>query len=236
MSDSIHTPTHVSDNKAAFQQVVRARRSFRRFLPSPVPEAQIVEILEDAQFSPSNCNTQPWDMHIVSGEKLIQLSKAMLAAQKADATSLDFTFDHKDFFGRYKERAFEQGKAYYQALGVGREDREGRARAAAMNFQFFGAPHVAMLFVPVMGDTVRAAADVGMYAQTFLLSLTAHGLGGIPQTSLGFYADTVREVLGIPENYKMLFGMSFGHPDLTATENMSRLGRDSIDQNVTIHS
>jgi hypothetical protein len=66
--------------------------------------------------------------------------------------------------------------------------------------------------------------------------LTAHGLGGIPQTSLGFYADTVREVLGIPENYKMLFGMSFGHPDLTATENMSRLGRDSIDQNVTIHS
>lgn len=236
MSDSIHTPTHVSDNKAAFQQVVRARRSFRRFLPSPVPEAQIVEILEDAQFSPSNCNTQPWDMHIVSGEKLIQLSKAMLAAQKADATSLDFTFDHKDFFGRYKERAFEQGKAYYQALGVGREDREGRARAAAMNFQFFGAPHVAMLFVPVMGDTVRAAADVGMYAQTFLLSLTAHGLGGIPQTSLGFYADTVREVLGIPENYKMLFGMSFGHPDLTATENISRLGRDSIDQNVTIHS
>jgi len=236
MSDSIHTPTHVSDNKAAFQQVVRARRSFRRFLPSPVPEAQIVEILEDAQFSPSNCNTQPWDMHIVSGEKLIELSKAMLAAQKADATSLDFTFDHKDFFGRYKERAFEQGKAYYQALGVDREDREGRARAAAMNFQFFGAPHVAMLFVPVMGDTVRAAADVGMYAQTFLLSLTAHGLGGIPQTSLGFYADTVREVLGIPENYKMLFGMSFGHPDLTATENMSRLGRDSIDQNVTIHS
>ena len=236
MSDSIHTPTHVSDNKAAFQQVVRARRSFRRFLPSPVPEAQIVEILEDAQFSPSNCNTQPWDMHIVSGEKLIELSKAMLTAQKADATSLDFTFDDKDFFGRYKERAFEQSKAYYQALGVDREDREGRARAAAMNFQFFGAPHVAMLFVPVMGDTVRAAADVGMYAQTFLLSLTAHGLGGIPQTSLGFYADTVREVLGIPENYKMLFGMSFGHPDLTATENMSRLGRDSIDQNVTIHS
>lgn len=175
-------------------------------------------------------------MHIVSGEKLVELSEAMLAAQRADATSLDFTFDHKDFFGRYKERAFEQGKAYYQSLGVDREDKEGRARAAAMNFQFFGAPHVAMLFVPVMGDTVRAAADVGMYAQTFLLSLTAHGLGGIPQTSLGFYADTVREVLGIPENYKMLFGMSFGQPDLTATENISRLGRDEIDANVTFHS
>lgn len=159
----------------------------------------------------------------------------MLAAQKAEAVSLDFTFDHKDFFDRYKERAVEQGKAYYQALGVHREDKEGRARAAARNFQFFGAPHVAMLFVPTVGDTVRAAADVGMYAQTFLLSLTAHGLGGIPQTSLGFYADTVREVLGIPGNYKMLFGMSFGHPDLTATENISRLGRDPIDANVTFH-
>jgi len=73
------------------------------------------------------------------------------------------------------------------------------------------------------------------YAQTFLLALTAHGLGGIPQTSLGFYADTVRAVLEIPENYKTLFGMSFGHPDLTATENVTRLGRDASEKNVTFH-
>jgi hypothetical protein len=37
-----------------------------------------------------------------------------------------------------------------------------------------------------------------MYGQTFLLSLAARGLGGLPQTVIGLYADTVRAVLGVP--------------------------------------
>jgi nitroreductase len=74
-----------------------------------------------------------------------------------------------------------------------------------------------------------------MYAQTFLLSLTAHGLGGVPQTTLGFFADTARAVLSVPREMKLLFGISFGYPDLEARENAMRLGRDPIDQSVTFH-
>nr|WP_230885895.1 nitroreductase family protein [Streptomyces spinoverrucosus] len=79
-----------------------------------------------------------------------------------------------------------------------REDRTARKAAAREGLNFFGAPHAAFLFMPAFGDGVRAAGDIGMYGQNFLLSLAARGFDGVPQTMLGFYADTVREFLGVP--------------------------------------
>ena len=75
-----------------------------------------------------------------------------------------------------------------------------------------------------------------MYAQTFLLSLTAHGLGGVPQTSLGAYAETIREALAIAPSLKMLFGISFGYPDETSAANRYRIGKASIEESVTYHA
>ncbi len=218
-----------------FQDVVRARHSVRSFRPDPVPEAVLRSVLEDAQRSPSNCNTQPWQVHVVSGAKRDALSKALLAADDAGRMTPDFSFSLSDFHGVYKERSKSQGAAYYQAIGVAREATEDRRTAARYNLDFFGAPHVALLFMPVFGDSVRVAGDVGMYAQTLLLSLTAHGLGGIPQTMLGFYAETVREELGIDPSLKMLFGISFGYPDEASPANGYRIDKVSIDESVAFH-
>lgn len=218
-----------------FNDVVRSRHSVRSFRPDPVPEAILRSVLDDAQRSPSNCNTQPWETHIVSGSKRDALSRALLAADEAERFSLDFSFSADDFHGVYKERLKAQGASYYQALGIAREDRDQRRTTALRNLDFFGAPHAALLFMPAIGDSVRVAGDVGMYAQTFLLSLTAHGLGGIPQTMLGSYADTVRETLGIDPSLKMLFGISFGYPDKTSVGSDYRIGKLPIEESVTFH-
>lgn len=225
----------MSDAKS-FEEVINNRHSVRNFLHDPVPEAVLRSVLEYAQRSPSNCNTQPWLIHIVSGAKRNELSKALLAADEAGRFSLDFSFSADDFHGVYKERLKAQGAAYYQALGIARGDRDQRHKTSLRNLDFFGAPHAAMLFMPEIGDSVRVAADVGMYAQTFLLSLTAHGLGGIPQTMLGVYADTVREVLGIEPSMKMLFGISFGYPDTTAVGSDYRIDKLPIEESVTFHA
>src|SRR4051794_22331594 len=166
----------------SFAETVRVRRSYRDFLATPVPDELIREVLADAQLAPSNCNTQPWNMHIVSGAKRMELSLALHEANDAGRLTPDFSWDEKAYEGCYGERRREQGAIYYRNLGVAREDREARARAAAVNFSFFNAPHVAMLFMPVIGDSVRVAGDLGMYGQTFLLALAARGLGGVPQT------------------------------------------------------
>jgi nitroreductase len=103
------------------------------------------------------------------------------------------------------------------------------------NLEFFGAPHVCLLFMPILYDSVRVASDVGMYAQTFLLSLTANGLAGVPQTYLGFYAETVRQVLGIDPSLKLLFGISFGYPNLESPAASFRMDKAPIDQQVSFY-
>ncbi|WP_264079682.1 nitroreductase family protein, partial [Mycolicibacter algericus] len=108
---------------------------------------------------------------------------------------------------------------------MARSDVEGRRDHGAALYQSCGAPHVAFLFMPALGDGVRTAGDIGMYAQTFLLSLTARGFHGIPQTVLGMYADTVRNTLGISDDLKLLFGISFGHADPSAPVNDLRMHR-----------
>ncbi|MGN8140173.1 nitroreductase [Pseudomonas sp. 22105] len=219
----------------SFSHVVRQRRSMREFLPQTVPTALIQNVLEEAQQSPSNCNTQPWQVHIVSGAKRDELATALKAADDAGQFTPDYYFDMTEYPQLYAERAQSSAKARYDAIKVTREDREGRAKAMRLNLDFFGAPHVALLFMPALGDSVRVASDMGMYGQTFLLSLTAHGLAGIPQTLLGMYADTVREVLGIDSGMKMLFGISFGYADRTATANDMVVGRIPVSQSVTFH-
>ncbi|WP_426935558.1 nitroreductase [Pseudomonas fulva] len=218
-----------------FSQVVRYRRSMREFLPTPLPCEMIQKVLDDAQQSPSNCNTQPWQVHLVSGAKRDELAAALMAADDAGHFTPDYYFDMAEYPEIYAERARSSAKARYDAIQVTRDDQEGRAKAMRQNLDFFGAPHVALLFMPALGDSVRVASDMGMYGQTFLLSLTAHGLAGIPQTLLGMYADTVREVLGIDPEMKMLFGISFGYADRAAAANDMVVGRIPVSQSVTFH-
>lgn len=53
-----------------FETTVKTRQSIRKFLPTPMTEAEIRQVLEDAQNAPSACNTQPWIVHISFGETL----------------------------------------------------------------------------------------------------------------------------------------------------------------------
>lgn len=220
----------------SFREVVRARRSVRGFLPDVVPDGIIRSVLDDARHAPSNCNTQPWTVHVVSGAKREALSRALIAAAQADRITPDFSFSMDAFFGAYQQRASAQGAGYLEALGITRGAVDERRKASLRNLEFFGAPHVALLLMPSFGDNVRVAGDIGMYGQTLLLSLAAHGLGGIPQTMLGFYADTIRQELGIDPSLKLLFGISFGYPDESAPANRFRATKVPLEESVVFHS
>ena len=106
---------------------------------------------------------------------------------------------------------------------------------ALSNFTFFDAPHVAFLFLPEPFG-LREAADLGMFAQTIMLGLTAHGLGSCPQTALAFHADYVREVLQIDAGNKLMFGISFGIPDPEAPVHHCLTNRAALPDAVTYHN
>jgi len=58
-----------------------------------------------------------------------------------------------------------------------------------------------------------------MYAQTLMLALIARGIASCAQGALGLFPEIIREQLGIPANYKLLFGISFGYEDCNIRAN-----------------
>jgi nitroreductase len=152
----------------------------------------------------------------------------------AGKMSIDFPYDGS-YDGVYQERQYGSAQALYDSVGVTRADKVERQEIFMRNFAFFGAPHVAFFFLPEPFG-LREAADVGMFAQTFMLSLTAHGMGSCPQTSLSFQADLVRERLDIPSNQKLLFGISFGYPERDAPINACATDRAALGDLVTFHN
>ena len=49
---------------------IKGRRSIRKFKSQDVPKSVITEILEEARWSPSWGNTQPWDLYVLTGKTL----------------------------------------------------------------------------------------------------------------------------------------------------------------------
>jgi len=232
MTASIHENT--TEAAAIFDAIVAARRSLRAFLPRSVPQEILEHIFNIAQRAPSNCNTQPWVTHVVSGGKLEQLREDMPERFLSGNFSMDFPYDGS-YTGVYKERQYGAAQALYDAVGVTREDKAGRQAQFMRNFTFFDAPHVAFLFLPEPFG-LREAADLGMYAQNLMLTLTAHGLGSCPQTALSFQADFVREQLGVAATNKLVFGISFGYPDPDAAANRCVTDRATGAEAVTFHA
>jgi len=187
-----------------------------------------------ANHTPSNCNTQPWLVHVVSGEKLEILRKEIPAAMLSGNITMDYPYEGK-YSGVYRERQVGAAEELFGVMNIKREEKIKRNDAFMRNFKFFDAPHVAFLFIPEHFG-FREAIDIGMYAQSLMLSLTAHGLGCCPQTALGFHADLVRKTLGIDASQKLLFGISFGYTDTSAPVNQCRTTPARVNENVRFYN
>jgi hypothetical protein len=214
--------------QTAFEEIVCERRSVRGFTERVVPRETLERIFTLAGRAPSNCNTQPWSTYVFSGSAIERLRRRLPAALAAGKISMDFEYSGK-YEGVYKERQYDAAAQLYNAMSIDRGDREARNMAFGKNFEFFGAPHVAFLFLRE-DFGMREAADLGMYAQTLMLAFTAFGLASCPQTALSFNADIVREELQLDSSSKLLFGISFGYEDKSVAANKCRVERASLDQ------
>lgn len=205
----------------ALESLLAERWSCRGFLDKPVPREMIDRLLAVAQRTPSWCNTQPWHLTITSGEATVKLREALLASFSGSGTDFDFPSTYQ---GVFQERRRESGWQLYDAVGIEKGDREASTAQALQNFEFFGAPHVAILTTEAdLG--VYGAIDCGLYVDTFLLAAQALGLGAIAQAALAARAPFLREWFDLPDSRKVVCGISFGFADpehATATYRTSR--------------
>ncbi|MAG15242.1 MAG: hypothetical protein CL874_05130 [Dehalococcoidales bacterium] len=200
---------------------ITTRRSFRGFKSTPIPEETVKKIFQAVSNSPSYTNTQPWEVAVVSGRKKDELSKILydLAAQNA-VTNPDIPMPQA-WPPKMEKRTGEHGARRLAALGVVRDDAEGREKLRLMNFEFYDAPCALFLFTDG-ALTTWSIFDMGLFAQNVILAAHAFGLGSCLQASLSNYPDAVREFLGMPKAKKLIIGISLGYPDIAAKLNTYR--------------
>ncbi len=220
-------------------EALDTRLSVRDFLPTPVPAATIRRVLERASRAPSGGNLQPWHIDVLAGEPLQALKDTMqrrLAEVASGDRSEQSEYDiyPKELVAPYRDYRFKLGEDMYARLGIPREDKPGRLRWFARNYQFFGAPLA--LFCSVdrrMGPPQWS--DLGMYLQSVMLLLREEGLDSCPQECWSVYPKTVGEAIGIPPERMLFTGMAIGYRNPEHPVNGLRADRAPLEAFARFH-
>lgn len=222
------------DEQAIVDEAILSRRSVRAFLPTPVPEATIRDILEVAARAPSGTNMQPWKVYVTQGAVKQQLSDAILnsgvRAEKAQWE--EYRYYPEQFFEPYLARRRAVGFALYSLLGIGRREVERMRAQHDRNFIFFDAP-VGMIFTIDRRLEIGSWIDHGMFLQSIMIAARARGLDTCPQAAFAPYHKQIRPVLGIPDEEIVVCGMALGHEDTSKPENQLRTDRAPVDEFAT---
>src|SRR3954468_19252792 len=98
-----------------FQELVNSRRSVRGFNKQPVPRTVIEQVIEDAKRAPSSMNTQPWHVHVLTGEPLEQVRRRNMEEMIAGAKPKRDIISHGEYQGIHRFRQVEIAKKLFGA-------------------------------------------------------------------------------------------------------------------------
>ncbi len=213
------------------REAVATRFSCRAFLPEPISENVVREIIERAARAPSAGNMQPWRVYAIAGKRVEQL-KALLAPHMATelpkGEGADYTIYPEPLTEPYRTRRFQVGELLYQAINIARENKRARYEQYARNYQFFGAP-AALFFARERVHGPAQWADIGGYLQTVALLARGYGLHTCPQQAWVSFNQTVRRFLQLPDHLMIYSGMALGYADEGALINQWRSPREPLD-------
>jgi nitroreductase len=202
-------------------EAINTRHSIRAFKSDPISRDVLNKILQAVSNSPSYTNTQPWEVFMVMGKKKDELGRKLLELARAKAPTRPDLPIPKGWPTALEERSREHGARRLATLGVARGDEVGRERLRLMNFEFYGAPCAAFLFIDgSLGEW--SIFDMGLFAQNLILAAHALGVESCLQASVTNYAPEIKKFLGIAESKKLVICISLGYPDEKAQLNTYR--------------
>ena len=172
-------------------EVVKKRRSNRKFKSDPVPEGTIEKIIEVARWAPSGFHTQPWEFVAVTDKDIRGKIVAILEQNSPPITNPD----EKDGTAR---ASFRDAPVFIFALCDWRA-------------------YVGLPFNMNKDDPIVASIFCSSMASTFLymhLAAAALGLSSQWYSAAGSPAaeKPIRTLIGIPEDLKIYDLMVLGYP------------------------
>lgn len=194
MSENGENKTHV------LYQLLKSRRSVRRFLPRPVPTEILARILEAAVLAPSAHNRQPWRFAVLTTLKARKrLAKEMGAEFGRDLLADGIPSDEVEILvERSRRRITEAPVAIVLCLDPSLGDSyPDPARQQA--------------------EYLMGSQSVALAGGTMLLAAHAEGLGGVWVCAPLFAPETVRQALRLDSGWEpqgmLLIGYSAKIPE-----------------------
>jgi nitroreductase len=176
-------------------EAIESRRSIRKFLPKPITNEEIKQILGLVRLAPSAWNTQPWRFHVITDSKLKEkLQEAAYGNEqiKSAPVILLVTSDMEDVLENLSE-----------TIHIGLSDE--RRKMELMNLT----SHFGNMSEEERGQWGLTQANIAL---GFLL-ITIQGLGYASCPMLGFDDKKVNEILNLPDHVKFAAMVAIGHPD-----------------------
>jgi len=212
------------------RDAVKGRRSIRRFLPKPVPEELIKEIIADALWSPSWGNTQPWELTVLTGDAMKQFMQKNREAVMSGKEGKSDVPTPQTWPDAHTSRYKDVGRRVLNSLDIPREDKEGRMDYYGRMYACFEAPALVMFSVDKALSLEYAMLDIGIIVQSFCLLAFEKGLGTTVLASSINYPDVLRESFSFPEDKRIIIGVAIGYPDPDAPENNFERSRGTLEE------
>lgn len=210
-------------------RLVTQRQSVRAYLPTPVPDALLHQVLLAARRAPSGANLQPGAFLSIQGEARQRLSTALTDAwRNGQQEGEDYRYFPEPLPMTLRRRQMAAAQALYTALGVGRADRAGRDAQFERNFRFFDAP-VALIVTIHRDFGCGGYMDLGMAVYGLMLAAQSHGLATCAIGAIASYPKLVRQCLDLDATNAIVCGLALGYADVSAPVNRTHTTRCELD-------
>jgi nitroreductase len=225
-------PHFTPDQTAAVDAAITSRASIRAFLPTPVPQETIVDILRVASRAPSGTNTQPWKVTVLTGNTLKSLAAKVHAAFDNPTVAANHTEEYAyyptEWRSPYIDRRRKVGWDLYGLLGIQKTDKARMHAQHGRNYTFFDAP-VGLMFTIDRVMQQGSWLDYGMFLQNIMVAARARGLDTCPQAAFTPFHKIILEHIEAPATDMLVCGMSLGWADPNAVENSLVTDREPVE-------
>jgi len=211
-------------------EVIRGRRSIRKFTNQEVPKNVIMEIMDEARWAPSWGNTQPWSLYVLTGKTLGKFKQMSLDRTMAGAPITPDVPMLEKWPDAMKNRYNEVGKTILSSQDIKREDKAGREKYYREMVMMFDAPCLILACIARDNLVEYQMLDIGLIAQTICLSACSKGLGTCLLASAARYPAEARKIASISDEWKIVAGIVLGYPDTSAPVNKFERTRAELDE------
>ena len=197
-----------------FTELIKARKSIRGYQQRPVPREVIEEIVNVAKWAPSSMNTQPWRVHVVTGEPLERIRKGNTENMLAGVPpKRDFPMKEA-YEGVHRKRQVDIAVQLFEAMGIARDDKVARTDWVMRGFRQFDAPvSLVLTYDKYLEPAAISQFDLGALSHAIVLAAWERGLGCVINGQGIMQSKVVREHAGIPDDQNIMICIAMGYPD-----------------------